>query len=734
MPTRLPFLLLLLALCAAPALAGPAGRTLDGATIAATDDALKIDVAVHGPVAPGDVHLVPFEDGQVISVRVDGVVATRRWLEIKAPDVNRVLLHPANEPPDGAVVRIRLTHAYTAEQIGAARITIEGGHVRVNVPRTVAAARALATAAQAVPAVIVVTPPPPPPPPSAPPPAPAAPATKPPVAPAPATKPPVAPAPATKPPVAPAPATKPPAPHKPPVAAAPSEPPAEEPDSPPSRRARKDTFVEGELANVGAVTVAPWENQIGVGIDVERVGDIYYGAATPQINHSMKAGGRPLSLSFGIPLRFEILDARPNERFKNAGSIRKQDWDQPGDFARVIQRITYGGKEKHFYADVDSASTTTIGHGALMRRYNPHLDLNATRISAELDAFDDFGGGELYVNDITGPNVLGGLIFLKPLSLVNANDSLMRSVSLGFTAVADLDAPVRAKLDLNDADDDGRRATELALNQDTFAPKYLGTTTFGYGVDLEAKFYDHRALDWKSYVDWSFLDGGVPRHGAGSSLTDTNPRSVTLKKAGGDGFTLGQLFRMNLGENPVHALRVIVEYRNYAQDYLPGYFDVLYEVQRLGYGAHRTNAASPSDALANGTKVQGVLGRNGDGPRIQGAYLETSWRMSHYLALAFGLEANSRTADDDLFLHAEIPHLGDWQFLTTYHRRQARTLGDVFNFSLGDTDYLVTTTRYEVARFLDLRFDLLTPFGVGPDSLFRSKVQANFGVDLGWSY
>lgn len=486
--------------------------------------------------------------------------------------------------------------------------------------------------------------------------------------------------------------------------------------------------MEGELANVGATSVPPWRNRVGVAIGVERVGEIYYGAATPQVNHSMNVARRPLSLSFGVPLRFEIVDARPNERFNHAGQLRTEDWDQPGDYTRLVQRVNYGSKEKRVFVAVDSSATTTLGHGALMRRYNPHLDVNRTRVSAEVDGFDDFGGGEMYINDIAGPNILGALIFLKPLSAIDARNARLRSVSLGASLVTDLKAPVRMGLDFDDADDDGRRESEYALNQDTFEPEALESTAFGWGVDLEAKVIDRRSLDWKTYLDWSTLSAGVPVE---RSL-ETDERRVELERIGGEGFTFGQLFRLNLGHDPVHALRIRVEYRNFSPNYLPGYFDLLYEVQRWQGGAPPDSG--DADALANGTKIQRVLGRDRSGDRVHGGYVEGAWRMADHLALALGIEANSRTPDDNLFFHVEVPELGDWQFLATYHHRQADSLADALVPSLGETDAVICTTRYAVTNWLTLRFDASTPFGIGPDSLYRSRLQTNFGVDLGWSY
>ncbi|MCK6571937.1 hypothetical protein L6V77_12675 [Myxococcota bacterium] len=506
--------------------------------------------------------------------------------------------------------------------------------------------------------------------------------------------------------------------------------PAPPPSSPaPGSAPAKETFVEGELAEIGAATLPPWENRAGVSIGLERVGEVYYGAATPRVSYADTVADRPLSLAFGVPLRFEILDARPNERYAHAGRLRTEDWDQPGDYARVIERIRYGGKEKRLYVNVDSSSTTTIGHGPLMRRYNPHLDFNRSRVSAEVDAFDDFGGGELYVNDVVEPHLAGGILFVKPLSLIDPRDDFLRSVSLGFTFLVDVDAPARMELDLQDRDDDGRRESEWAINQDSFEPQALEVPVLAWGADIEAKFIDERILDWKAYFDYSALSTALPAEGG----IETSPRRVALEDVYAAGFTFGHLLRMNFGQgdDPVQAVRLRAEYRNHAPNYLPGYFDVLYEVQRARYGG---GSGDTGEALANGTKSQRVLGRDPDGARVHGGYFEASWRYSHYVALAIGVEANNTTPDDNVLLHAEIPRLGDWQFRATYHRRQADSLLGAFTPTLGRADYLTAALRYAVHDFVHVRADLGTPFGIGPDSLYRSKLQANFGVDFGVDY
>ena len=486
-------------------------------------------------------------------------------------------------------------------------------------------------------------------------------------------------------------------------------------------------FIEGELASVGMIGLLPWENRFGLLIGVERLGETFYGTATPGINYTTPVYGSPLSMSFGVPLRFEILDANADERFADAGRFRSEDWDEPSDYSQVIRSLTYGGKEKHFYLDVSAFKSGTVGHGTIMKRYNPHLNLNTHRVSGQFDAFSDYGGFETYINDITGPNVVGGLVFFKPLSLVNRDNFMMRSFSIGGVIAADLDAPVRNQLDFNDIDDDGFREVEQTIDQDTFQPIYLDSEVVAYGVSSELKLVDKRILDWKLYVDYSWLESGLPRN---RELLRVERDAIDFEAIRSSGFTFGNLIRMNWGSKLISAFRARVEYRNYEANYLPSYFDSLYEIQRVTY---RVGPDPDSGSIANSTKLLQVLGRDPNGPRINGGYLELNWRLSHFIALAAGFEVNDTTPDDHMFLHVEVPHIGRWQFLAAYHRRNASDFADLFAWG-GDNDIFVVKTRYGVADWFHLNLDVMTPFEIGKQNRFDNTVQANFGVEMGFSF
>ena len=489
----------------------------------------------------------------------------------------------------------------------------------------------------------------------------------------------------------------------------------------------REEFVEGELASIGAIGLVPWRNRAGGVLGLDRLGEVFFLGLKPEVNYSRRLLDRPFSMTFAVPLRLKMLDAGALDRWAGAGLPRAKDWDEVRDYFQVIQNITWGGKEKHFYLDINQFRAISIGHGAIVRRYNQNLDMNMRRVSAELDAFTDYGGGEFFLDDITGPRVLGGLAFVKPLSLLDRRNWMMRSFSIGFTFVSDLDAPLRNRLDFGDVDHDGRRANELLIDQETFQPRYVGMPVIAYGVDAEVKLWDSPNVDWKTYVDYSFLESGLPTDDAAALNFDAIP----TRRVRSGGFTFGHLLRLNLGPDRLHAVRIRAEYRVYQPNYLPGYFDVAYQIGRVLYASVRS---SDPVALANSTRLQKVLGRNPHGPLVHGGYIEASWRMSSFIALAVGLEMNTETPDNALFVHVEVPELHGWQLMATYHRRNARDFVDLFRWFQKDSDIFIARTRYQVIGPLAVALEAVTPFGYQAESFLRREVEVNLSVEFGWPY
>ncbi len=495
---------------------------------------------------------------------------------------------------------------------------------------------------------------------------------------------------------------------------------------------KKQEFVKGELASVGSIGLVPWENRVGAVFGMERIGDVFYAAITPSINYSTELAEQPFSMSFGVPLRFEVNDTRPADSvtgdqhgWSHLGRLRPQDWSDPTQYAQVIREIQYGGKESHLYVDVNQFKASSIAHGTILKRYNPNLNLNTHQVSGEVDGFTDWVGGELFVNNVVAPNVVGGLVFVKPLSFVNRTNYVTRSFSLGLTAVADMDAPLRAKLDTNDVDNNGIRERQYLVDQSTFKPLYIATKVIATGLDAEIKLIDTKNTDWKTYVDYSMLMSGLPTDGV--HQVDGFPPTRYVSSGG---LTWGNLIRMNFGKDTIHALRLRAEVRRYDQNYLPSYFDVMYEVQRLQYRIG-SRTADP-----NGTKVQAILGRpiTNDGAAVLGAYFEASWRIAEIFAMAVGIEVNDTEPDNNLFVHLEMPEYKNFQFLATFHRRSATTAGDLFGFKSTGREIFLAKARYRVIDWFHINAEAITPFGIGPDSFFANTLDFNINFEFGFGY
>jgi len=514
----------------------------------------------------------------------------------------------------------------------------------------------------------------------------------------------------------------------------------------------KRRFIEGELANVGASGLVPWQNRFGLVIGPQRLGQIFYLEVRPAINYTTMLGERDFTMSFALPVRLELLDTRPDRGWtseagrKRIGTIRAEDWDQWQDYARIIRYINFGGKEEHLYFDVNGFKASSIGHGTVMKRYNPNLNLNRRRVSAELDAFFDYGGFEIFANDITGPNIVSALAFVKPLSVIDRSNYFLRSFSVGATFTVDRQAPMRNKLDFDDADLDGKYETEIAVNQSNFNPETINTQVVSYGTSIEAKLVDTDQIDWKVYFDWSFLETGLPTD---QDYMFWDKESIGTKAIRSSGKAWGNLLRLNLGKDPVHALRIRLELRQYDNNYLPSYFDTMYEIQRIQFQQHPCpTIAKGAYPLANNTKQQCVLGRNPNGEPVMGAYFEASWRASHYWAMAIGLEVNDRQgpsglgSDNNFFFHLEMPHVGPFQWLLTYHRRSRSSIGDLFDFGgnpadegvIGGNDIFIAKGRWRFSDMIFFNGEILTPFGIGPDSLFRNAIEINVNAEFGFGY
>lgn len=462
-------------------------------------------------------------------------------------------------------------------------------------------------------------------------------------------------------------------------------------------------FVKGELSVfLGSDRLSVKRSRVGVSLGADRFHTTWYLLLEPQLD--LRLLDARLALGVGAPLRFAVYDfqndtATGRPRGFGGFQLRKEDWDTVHDYGRLLKYVVFGRKEDNFYVNVGQRYASTVGHGAMVRRYAPNIDIDYPRVSAEIDWYNDYAGFELLTNDLLEWNLIGGIAFIKPLSFFGPQSLPAKTFSVGLSAAVDRTAP-----DLGVINADGSRALQSDVR--------IGVSTAPVavlGIDAEVKLLKTDFADIKPYVDGSFIAGGQ------------------------GGLTGGVLGRFNLGTQLVNAIRVVVELRWLGDHYVPGYFDTFYEIDR--YKVLDPNRPAPA---VNGqgttlyrTKRRDVL-ETGFGNR-GGLYLEASWGIPNRIGFTLAFETAFNSAGKNLVAHFELPWLNFLQFFVSYYKRGWVDFGDLFIPDQGSVFF--AGARLRVLPFLFVNARGYKTFRVNPDSV-RYESQWGFSVDVegGWEF
>lgn len=456
---------------------------------------------------------------------------------------------------------------------------------------------------------------------------------------------------------------------------APAPPPTPPPG--PSGPEARPYFIKGELVS-GGVHALTRQDFLGASAGISALptnGDTvlnsFYLTIEPQID--LMLDWRDLKLGLGIPLQFELIDTRgafercvddartayssavvsdevkamqaataakdcvdveKANATKNFLGLRHEDWDEPSDYAKVIRYLRIGGEERPFYLNISRLYGQSLGHGVAVRRYNPNLDYNTARVGMTLDAFRGPLGFESMINDVVNPDVFGVLGFVRPLATVFPDVTLLRSLSVGISAAVGRDVPKNIEFEegvlgpsagepIPAVDEDGN----IKLDENT-----LETVTI-LGVDVETKLIRTQWADLKVYADYQ-------------KITDY-----------GGGLTLGSLWRFSFGQPAFSALRVVAEVNYFDPDYLPSFFDSMYDIQKTQYLPAGYTSASNMHTYYP-TKL-GYLETNQGGKKRLGAYLEATHSIFNLLTVGLAARASVPTGEPKTAGFAG-PQFKDW--------------------------------------------------------------------------
>ncbi|MBI3180310.1 MAG: hypothetical protein HYZ27_11655 [Deltaproteobacteria bacterium] len=425
------------------------------------------------------------------------------------------------------------------------------------------------------------------------------------------------------------------------------------------------SFYKGDLGSPGAPELVAPGDAIFVGLGYYNLGGLlgqHYARLEPAVDfHLDVLGGKELTLRFAAPINILLFDRDSTADNHGLGTFRKEDYDEVGDFFKVIRSIQLGRKEERVYAHMGQLYGVSIGHGTVVRRYNANLDADRTRLGVQLDAYNDYGGFETFIADLAMQSrVMGGLAFIKPLFFLDS--SVAQSLSIGVHYTADLNAP-------ESLESDGVR---VAVD-DAGYPDFDSTTLGVYGVDMEIKpIRIGNAFDLKVYGDFSQIQDA------------------------GKGVSFGLLLRSNLGARPfLNALRVRVEGRRHDSNFFPHYFDSMYEVTRI--------QAAPGSGLLF-TKYAAVTGADPD-PQRTSIYGEATYALVDNLVFGAALE---RTQGDvpfyNVLLHLEVPAFEILRVYASYEKLGVAELGDTFKLAANGRSFEANAILFAQARLMLLPF------------------------------
>lgn len=459
-------------------------------------------------------------------------------------------------------------------------------------------------------------------------------------------------------------------------------------------------FVKGELSvYLGSDRLVVKNTRVGLSAGIDRFETAFYVLLEPLVDLRFLDG--KLGVGVGVPLRLELVNFATDETgapllTRRLGRLRTEDWDSVHDFGRVLKYVTYGRKEDPLYISAGQRYASSIGHGALVRRYAPNIDIDYPRASAQVDAYNDFGGFELFTNDLLEWNTLAGIAFIKPLSFLKSENLLAKSLSIGLSGATDWNAPYELTTDpasgLRQVDAQGR------LRSRTRAVGLVG-------LDAEVKVVKTRHVDIKPYLDYSMLLGGD------------------------GGFTAGVLGRFNVGTELVNAFRVVAEFRVLGSRYLPSYFDTFYEIERFIFASE----AAPGQVSRNALTRQQFILERGLGQRL-GYYVEASWGIQGKVGVTLAAEGVSNAPNTNLIAHLEVPVLDFVQVFGSYYKRGITTPAALFQIDPQTNDTVFYAgARVRLLPFLFINGRAYQTFRLNPE-VRRYDNQLGFVVDVEVGY
>jgi hypothetical protein len=257
----------------------------------------------------------------------------------------------------------------------------------------------------------------------------------------------------------------------------------------------------------------------------------------------------------GLDLRLE---------FNADGELRNGSFNRFEDYLNIIRYVRYGYKKDPVYARVGALDYATLGHGSILYLYNNSTSFDARKVGLAFDLdFSAFGFESVYSN-FADAGVFGLRGYVRPLQ---------------FTDLAPL--PIIGKLEIGAtvASDMNDKAGIIDGNYDEATDKFTATNDLGsttiFGFDIGLPVLRAGVLNIDVYFDYA-------------KIVDF-----------GSGTALGTILDFH-GLGLVN-LTAKLERRFNGENYLPSYFNALYEIERFNLDKGSGTVSSKIKSMTLGT-------------------------------------------------------------------------------------------------------------------------------------
>lgn len=302
------------------------------------------------------------------------------------------------------------------------------------------------------------------------------------------------------------------------------------------------------------------------------------------------------------------------------GNVRKEDWDDFEDYVNKIYYLRYGQRGDSFYGRLGGFKSYTLGHGLVMKDYSNMLRYpNVRQIGVQLGSKLPVAGmtAEIFTANAVKNEILAGRLTIKPL--YNTEIPLFKNLIFGGTVAHDRNQ-VKGLLD---SDDD---------NYPDHFDDYPFDEDWHNEVDHEINYY--RALYFELFPDNTEEDF---QNWFTSSPTLEDQRNPSFSDLPEDNITvIGIDYELPLVTNKLFCLshygeaakildhnmgfifpgfyskflifHMNLEFRIYQDDFMPAFFDQLYDEQRAVVYTDIDSVITKENLLKDMTKSQGWYG------------------------------------------------------------------------------------------------------------------------------